>query len=90
MGEGPANGSKKAPSSPLYFWGLSLETLTVKPEVTILQNDLHKNLVWTPTAQDSRFQNEETSLSLSSLLQCDFPPLPLTGPWPFGFWGMHH
>lgn len=62
----------------------------MKPEVAVLQNDLHKNLVWTPTAQDSRFQNEETSLSLSSLLQGDFPPLPLTGPWPFRLWGMCH
>lgn len=86
-GRGPANGSKKPPSLPLYFWGLSLETLTIKPEVTELQNDLHRNLVWTPTAQDSRLQNEETSVPLSSLLQGDFPLLPLTGPWPFGFLG---
>lgn len=35
---------------PLYFWGLPLKMLTGKPEVTILQNDLHKNLVWTPAA----------------------------------------
>ena len=30
-GRGPANGSRKAPSWPLYFWGPSLEMLTVKP-----------------------------------------------------------
>lgn len=32
-GRGPANGSKKAPSLPLYFWGLSLETLTVSQKL---------------------------------------------------------
>lgn len=55
-GTGHANGSEKALSWPLYYWGVSLDMLTVKLEVT-LHNDPHKNLVWTPAARNSGSPN---------------------------------
>lgn len=73
---------KKPLLGPCISGDSSLEMLTVKPEVTILQNALHKNWVGDPCCLGFRLSKLGNIFVFFSLLfQGGFPALPLTGPW---------
>lgn len=86
-GRGPANGSKKAPSLPLYFWGLSLETLTVSQKLPYCKMTFTKTWCGPLLLRilDFKMRKHRCPFLLYGKV---ISPLPLTGPWPFGFWGM--